>query len=145
MRARGQSFLQRSKSKFGWRNTFFAESKALRRRHERSSLEDLIEAQPAQIAFRIKTWRLLYLCAVGTVLLQMNAYALDPNRRISQYGHTAWKTQDGFQPDPSLGRTADGYMLMSGPQGFFRFDGNQFVPYVIPKGTRPGRSINSPE
>ena len=91
----------------------------------------------------IKAQRFLYLCLVSIVFLQLNADGLDPNRRISQYGHTAWTTQDGFPPDPDLAQTADGYMLTTGAQSIFRFDGNQFASYVIPKGTRPGRSIGS--
>jgi hypothetical protein len=40
------------------------------------------------------------------------AAAVDPERRISQYGHTAWRIQDGFfngRPN-SVAQTADGYL-----------------------------------
>jgi signal transduction histidine kinase/ligand-binding sensor domain-containing protein len=94
-----------------------------------------------RIASGIKSWSLLCLFLISSIFLLSRAYALDPNRRISQYGHSIWRTQDGFQPNPDFTQTADGYILMIGPEGFFRFDGSQFVPYVLPNGTLPGRSI----
>ena len=41
-----------------------------------------------------------------------HGFALDPNRRLSQYGHNAWRLQDGFLPGPvrqiGLAQTGDG-------------------------------------
>jgi signal transduction histidine kinase/ligand-binding sensor domain-containing protein len=113
MGARGQSFLERAKCALGWR--VFADMKAR---------------------------RLLCLCAIGVVLLQVNTYALDPNRRISQYGHTTWLSRDGIIfPDSVLAQTADGYIWTVGKNYFLHFDGVQFVPWYPPKGPRPGRSV----
>jgi hypothetical protein len=32
-------------------------------------------------------------------LVACNGLALDPNKRITQYRHNAWKVQDGMLPD----------------------------------------------
>src|SRR5579885_2223550 len=115
MKASRHSFPQWPKSKSGGHHAVFAGSKAR---------------------------RLLYLCAIGVVLLQVNTYALDPNRHISQYGHTTWLARDGIIfPDPEFAQTADGYIWTVGKHYFLHFDGVQFVPWYPPKSPRPGRSV----
>jgi ligand-binding sensor domain-containing protein len=58
--------------------------------------------------------------------------ALDPAQRISQYGHTAWRIQDGnFGGEPvSITQTKDGYLWVGTVGGVFRFDGVQFVSWT---------------
>lgn len=60
-------------------------------------------------------------------------FALDPHRRISQYQHTAWRSQDGVVKGATMTQTADGYLWLGTPEGLFRFDGVRFVPFA-PKG-----------
>jgi signal transduction histidine kinase/ligand-binding sensor domain-containing protein len=61
------------------------------------------------------------------------AYSLDPTRRISQYGHTLWRTQDGLvDATSSITQTTDGYVWISTPNGLARFDGVNFVPWTAP-------------
>ena len=61
--------------------------------------------------------------------------ALDPNRDISQYAHSAWRLQDGFFSTPnSITQTADGYIWLGTLNGLVRFDGVKFVPWIAPKG-----------
>ncbi len=57
------------------------------------------------------------------------AKAIDPNRRISQYGHTAWRMQDGvFNSTPNvIAQTADGFIWIGTQAGLIRFDGSKFV------------------
>ena len=58
--------------------------------------------------------------------------ALDPTHRISQYGHTSWKIQDGYfgsQP-VAITQTTDGYLWVETEGGIFRFDGVQFVSWT---------------
>jgi signal transduction histidine kinase/ligand-binding sensor domain-containing protein len=58
--------------------------------------------------------------------------ALDPGHRISQYGHSSWKIQDGYfgsQP-VSITQTTDGYLWVETEGGIFRFDGVQFVSWT---------------
>jgi ligand-binding sensor domain-containing protein len=73
--------------------------------------------------------KLLSLC----VLLFFSAdpaSAVDPSRRLSQYGHTAWRIQDGYfgGVPTSLAQTTDGYLWIGTRNGLLRFDGLRFVP-----------------
>lgn len=109
---------------------------------EESWLDGGIALQPLGTAFSTKLWQLLCLLMAGFLFLGARAHALDPNRVISQYGHTTWKTQDGFLfPVPLLGQTADGYIWTRGPGGFVHFDGVNFVTGVQPTGPMPGRLV----
>jgi hypothetical protein len=60
------------------------------------------------------------------------ALALDPDQRISQYGHTVWRIQDGFLPGPpeDIAQTVDGYLWIGTDAGLLRFDGVRFVPWA---------------
>ncbi len=66
----------------------------------------------------------------------VSAWAVNPNVRISQYGHTAWRIQDGFFDGApySIAQTADGYLWIGGANGLLRFDGVRFVPWSPPLG-----------
>ena len=57
--------------------------------------------------------------------------ALNPARHISQYGHTAWRMQDGYFPGQPerITQTTDGYVWVGTGAGLFRFDGVRFVPW----------------
>lgn len=58
-------------------------------------------------------------------------HALDPERRISQYGHTAWRLSDdalGGSPT-AIAQTADGYIWIGTLNGAVRFDGVKFVDW----------------
>ncbi|MGA7473656.1 MAG: two-component regulator propeller domain-containing protein, partial [Candidatus Sulfotelmatobacter sp.] len=72
------------------------------------------------------------------MLLCASATALDPNRQISQYAHTAWRVQDGaFSGTPhAITQTADGYLWVGTEGGLVRFDGVRFVPWTPPEGKR---------
>ena len=61
--------------------------------------------------------------------------ALDPNKRLSQYAHTAWRIQDGdFAGAPNaITQTADGYLWIGTLAGLVRFDGVRFVPWIAPE------------
>ena len=85
------------------------------------------------------------LCWHGVVLLQamlfcQAAAALNPKVQISQYGHTAWRMQDGiFASKPnSIAQTADGYIWLGTAAGLLRFDGVRFSPWVPPRGQTLG-------
>ena len=67
-----------------------------------------------------------------------SAWAVDPDRRISQYAHTAWRTQDGvFSGSPIiLAQTADGYVWIGTNTGLIRFDGVHFAMWTPPAGER---------
>ena len=71
---------------------------------------------------------LLFILVIGP------AQALDPTRHISQYGHTAWRLQDGTLggvPN-AITQTADGYLWIGTQSGLVRFDGARFTNVVPP-------------
>ena len=76
------------------------------------------------------------LCLFWLLLSAGSVMALDPNRRVSQYGHTAWRMQDGiFNSTPNvITQTADGYLWIGTGAGLLRFDGVRFVPGTTQSG-----------
>jgi ligand-binding sensor domain-containing protein len=70
------------------------------------------------------------------VLSCLTANGLDPTRQVSQYGHTAWRIQDGvFSGTPhAITQSADGYLWIGTESGLLRFDGVRFVPWMPPEG-----------
>jgi signal transduction histidine kinase/ligand-binding sensor domain-containing protein len=85
---------------------------------------------------------LFFFCRVGVclaVILQSHiSLAVDADRRISQYAHTAWRTQDGFlsgSPN-AIAQTSDGYIWIGTQAGLVRFDGVRFVPWTPPEQNR---------
>ena len=76
------------------------------------------------------------------VCVPVSAWALSPNVRISQYGHAAWKIEDGFfggRP-ATITQTTDGYLWVVDSSGLRRFDGVHFVPWTPP----PGKQLLAP-
>jgi len=72
--------------------------------------------------------------------------ALDTSRQISQYGHTAWRVEDGvFAGSPNaITQTTDGYLWIGTQAGLTRFDGVRFVSWRPPEGKElPSSRINS--
>ncbi len=72
--------------------------------------------------------------------------ALDTSRQISQYGHTAWRIEDGvFAGAPNvMAQTTDGYLWIGTQAGLMRFDGVRFVSWRPPEGSElPSSRINS--
>lgn len=79
--------------------------------------------------------RLFLFC--GLLLLEVaSAWAVDPTHLISQYGHTAWRIQDGFFNGTVIAaaQTTDGYIWIGTFSGLWRFDGVRFAPFDPGKG-----------
>ena len=56
------------------------------------------------------------------------AYALDPQKVISQFSHTAWSAKDGIAgPVWAMAQTPDGYLWLATDAGLYRFDGSHFT------------------
>ncbi len=70
------------------------------------------------------------------LLVFSDAFGLNPGKHVSQYGHTAWRVQDGFFPSAptSITQTPDGYLWIGTQSGLVRFDGVKFAPFVVPEG-----------
>jgi len=71
--------------------------------------------------------------------------ALDPHTLISQYGHTAWRAQDGFPSEAdSITQTADGYIWVVAGHALLRFDGVKFRPWTPPnRQSLPSMAVTS--
>jgi len=59
------------------------------------------------------------------------AYALDPSRPLTQYGHDEWRTEQGLPVNSinALAQTPDGYLWLATNEGLVRFDGARFTLY----------------
>jgi PAS domain S-box-containing protein len=89
--------------------------------------------------------RSILVCTFSLWLTLSAAQALDPNKRLTQYGHTAWRIQDGFLPNAPLwiSQTKDGYLWVGGHSGALRFDGVRFTPWSAPIASTPIRNLVS--
>jgi ligand-binding sensor domain-containing protein len=80
-------------------------------------------------------------------LLAQPLLALNPESRISQYGHTVWRVQDGelSGAPTAFAQTSDGYMWIGTRSGLYRFDGLSFTAWRPPAGQHYPTSITSIE
>ncbi|MBD9478966.1 sensor histidine kinase [Pseudoxanthomonas sp. PXM02] len=80
------------------------------------------------------TERLHRWIAAACLLLACHlAHALDPQRQIGQFHHTAWTVKEGAPGQvTALAQTTDGYLWLATQVGLFRFDGVQFERYEPP-------------
>lgn len=96
-------------------------------------------------AARRRCSRLLFVLTY-VVWFTISSSALDPNRQVSQYSHTAWRIADGFfsGTPQAIAQTADGYLWIGTEAGLVRFDGVQFEPWTAPSGEHlPSARIHS--
>jgi ligand-binding sensor domain-containing protein/signal transduction histidine kinase len=73
--------------------------------------------------------------ALATMLLACTgALALNPALDVSQYGHTSWKSRDGFAQGQitAIVQTPDGYLWLGTRFGLLRFDGVRLVSWRPP-------------
>lgn len=63
--------------------------------------------------------------------LAASAFALDPQKAMTQYIHEAWQIQDGLPQNSvqALLQTSDGYLWLGTQEGLVRFDGARFVVF----------------
>jgi ligand-binding sensor domain-containing protein/signal transduction histidine kinase len=69
-------------------------------------------------------------------LAAKQSHALNPQSKMSQYAHTAWRIDDGaFTGAPtSITQTQDGYIWIGTSAGLVRFDGARFDPWPSAEG-----------
>ena len=84
-------------------------------------------------------------CLVCLLLSPDVLHALDPNVHVTQYMHTAFRTQDGSLAAGMyhIVQTSDGFLwFLSLPGDLYRFDGVRTVPWQLPAATSINRVIN---
>jgi ligand-binding sensor domain-containing protein len=71
--------------------------------------------------------------------------ALDSDRTIAQFAHTAWGPNDGAPSAiDALAQTPDGYLWLGSHDGLYRFDGVVFERYQPQSGDPfPARAVSS--
>ena len=86
-----------------------------------------------------------WLAGLCLLLWAQFAHALDPQRQIAQFHHTAWTVKQGAPGQvTALAQTTDGYLWLATQVGLFRFDGVQFERYVPDDGQAfPATSIST--
>src|ERR1700722_3513949 len=70
--------------------------------------------------------------------LSTSTWAVDPDRYISQYRHSAWRMKDGlFRGAPNvITQTPGSYIWIGTAAGLIRFDGVRLVPWEPPYGSQ---------
>ena len=100
-----------------------------------------LEERHASLVAHPPKLSLLQWLSFGILLLFLapsSAWAVDPARHISQYAHSAWRTQDAvFNGSPVvITQTTDGYLWIGTNVGLLRFDGVRFSSWNPPGGQR---------
>jgi signal transduction histidine kinase/ligand-binding sensor domain-containing protein len=73
-------------------------------------------------------------CLACVVAAPPTAYALDPDKRLTQYLHRSWRMPDGSAPASmfTITQTTDGFLWLSSLRELYRFDGIRFVRWDLP-------------
>lgn len=97
----------------------------------RQSRRNLVRLEPSEIPisahFRRQTLLLLFLIGIFT----SRAHALDPKRKLVQYGSQVWQTDSGLPQNTvrAILQTQDGYIWLATREGLARFDGIRFAVF----------------
>ena len=95
------------------------------------STENAMNPVRAGRAFKPALIRSVAASALAGGICCATACALPPDRQLSQYGHTAWRMQDGYFSGTinAITQSRDGYIWIGTGAGLVRFDGARFVPF----------------
>ncbi len=86
------------------------------------------------------------LLALAASLAARPGAALDPAKRITQYGHDVWQIEQGLPNNTvrAFAQTADGYIWLGTLEGLVRFDGVRFTVFDASRTPGlPGSSIRA--
>jgi hypothetical protein len=113
-----------------------------------ATMREMASHQPLLLRFTSSSRTIvatLSSCLAYVLLLAGTVHPLDPNKRVTQYIHTAWRTQDGSLPAGMyhIAQTSDGFLwFLSLPADIYRFDGIRFLTWSLPAGAPIDRSLN---
>jgi signal transduction histidine kinase/ligand-binding sensor domain-containing protein len=81
-----------------------------------------------------KLARRLVLGSLTLLFFTVRLHGLDPRTRLSQYGHSDWRLQDGVlnSSPTAIAQSKDGYIWIGTETGLLRFDGVRFLPWTPP-------------
>jgi signal transduction histidine kinase/ligand-binding sensor domain-containing protein len=84
-------------------------------------------------------------CVALSVMFCTNASALNPDWQIYQFGHRAWKIDDGYLGGyvNAIAQGGGGYLWVGTDKGLFRFDGVRFRQWNPPGGSRPPSLVSA--
>jgi len=72
----------------------------------------------------------LVISLLAVSLFATAAFALAPQKSITQFAHTVWTEKDGAPADiVAITQTSDGYLWLGTPTGLFSFDGIRFAHF----------------
>ncbi len=99
----------------------------------------------ADRSISVKSISRLLLCSLLITFSCLSSFALNPDWQIYQYGHRAWKIEDGFLGSTvnAISQDRDGYLWIGTNNGLFRFDGIRFAQWNPPEGNLPSSYILS--
>jgi ligand-binding sensor domain-containing protein/signal transduction histidine kinase len=74
-----------------------------------------------------------------------SAWALNPQKRLTQFTRTVWTQEHGLPQDTirAIAQTGDGYLWMGTEEGLARFDGYDFTVFTKDKGDWPGNAVTA--
>ena len=94
---------------------------------------------------RARSFARLVIVWLAMCLFVAAASALDPQKAITQFVHTAWTEKDGAPTDITfITQTKDGYLWLGTSTGLFSFDGIRFAHFEPRAGEDlPSKTIRS--
>lgn len=83
--------------------------------------------------------------SVVCCLCTLPAFALNPNKSLSQYSRTVWTQGRGLPQDSirNIAQTTDGYLWLGTDEGLASFDGYEFTIYNQDNGDLPANSVTA--
>ncbi|MFL6292520.1 MAG: two-component regulator propeller domain-containing protein, partial [Thermoanaerobaculia bacterium] len=81
---------------------------------------------------RARIGQILQAAVLAACLGGRPSLALDPSHALDQYGHDAWRIEQGLPQDTveAIGQTSDGYLWVGTQRGLARFDGVGFTVFA---------------
>ncbi len=72
-----------------------------------------------------------FILGLAVLVMLGEAYALDPRKAVTQYGHQTWQTDNGLPQNAvtAILATRDGYLWIGTQGGLARFDGLRFTTF----------------